>query len=61
MKNEQDKSMAFLLKLLKEKLKELDQQLENTNQVCNEDDFKILIGNQARAEDLMHELQGAVG
>ena len=51
--------MAFLLKLLKEKLKELDQQLENTNQVCNEDDFKILIGKQALAEDLMHELQGA--
>lgn len=61
MKNEQDKSMAFLLMLLKEKLKELDQQLENTNQVCNEDDFKILIGKQALAEDLMHELQGAVG
>ena len=47
--------------LLKEKLRDLEKQFKNTNQVCNEDDSKILIGNQARAEDLMHELQGAVG
>ena len=46
--------------LLKKKLKELDKQLENTNQACNEDDFKILIGKQAFAEDLIYEIQGAV-
>ena len=46
--------------LLKKKLKDLDKQLENTHQACNEDDFKILMGKQALAEDLIYEIQGAV-
>lgn len=45
--------------LLKEKREELDKQLENTNRTHNEDDFKILIGKQAFAEDLIYEIQGA--
>ena len=60
MKNMINRTRDPFLMLLKEKLKELDKQLENTNQACNEDDFKILIGKQAFAEDLIHEIQGAV-
>ena len=50
---------ARVLILLKGKLEELDKQLENTNRTYNEDDFKILIGKQAFAEDLIYEIQGA--
>jgi hypothetical protein len=60
MKNMINRTRDPFLMLLKEKLKELDKQLENTNQACNEDDFKILIGKQAFAEDLIYEIQGAV-
>ena len=59
MKNMINRTRDPLLMLLKKKLKELDKQLENTNQACNEDDFKILIGKQALAEDLIYEIQGA--
>ena len=57
MNNKQDTSVNLLLKILEEKLKELDYQMDNTDQASNEDDFKILIGKQAFAEDLMHKLQ----
>ena len=60
MKNMINRTRDPFLMLLKEKLKELDKQLENTNQACNEDDFKILIGKQALAEDLIYEIQSAV-
>ena len=59
MKNIQDRSMDPLLNLLQVKLKELDKQLENTNHACNGDDFKILLGKHAFAEELIHEYQGA--
>ena len=59
MKNMINRTRDPFLMLLKKKLKELDKQLENTNQACNEDDFKILIGKQALAEDLIYEVQGA--
>jgi hypothetical protein len=59
MENMINRTKDPFLMLLKEKLKELDRQLENTNRTHNEDDFKILIGKQAFAEDLIYEIQGA--
>ena len=52
--------MKLLRLLLEKKLRELDKQLENSGKEFNTDDFKILIGKQAHAEDLMYEIQGAV-
>ena len=49
----------LLCALLKKKLKALDAQLEKSFKSPNSDDFKILLGKHALAEELIHEHQGA--
>ena len=50
--------MKLLRSLLEKKLQELDKQLENSGKEFYPDDFKILLGKHALAEELIHEVQG---
>ena len=52
-----NKAMKLLRSLLEKKLRELDKQLENSGTEFNTDDFKILLGKHALAEELIHEVQ----
>ena len=52
-----NKAMKLLRSLLEKKLLELDKQLENSGTEFNTDDFKILLGKHALAEELIHEVQ----
>ena len=52
--------MEILRARLEKKLRELDKQLEDCGKEFNTDDFKVLLGKHALAEELIHELQGAV-
>jgi hypothetical protein len=55
--NTDNKAMKLLRSLLEKKLQELDKQLENSGTEFNTDDFKILLGKHALAEELIHEVQ----
>lgn len=52
--------MELLRARLGKKLRDLDRQLEDSGKDFNTDDFKVLLGKHALAEELIHELQGAV-
>ena len=56
--NTDNKAMKLLRSLLEKKLQELDKQLENSEKEFYTDDFKILLGKHALAEELIHEVQG---
>jgi len=58
--NTDNKAMEILRARLEKKLRELDKQLEDSGKEFNTDDFKVLLGKHALAEELIHELQGAV-
>lgn len=49
--------MKLLRSLLEKKLQELDKQLENSGKEFYPDDFKVLLGKLALAEELIHEIQ----
>ena len=55
--NMDNKATKLLRSLLEKKLQELDKQLENSGTEFNTDDFKILLGKHALAEELIHEVQ----
>lgn len=52
-----NKAMKLVYSLLKKQLQELDKQLENSDPEFNTDDFKILLGKHALAEELIHKIQ----
>ena len=54
-----NKAMKFINSLLEKQLQELDEQLENSDTEFNADDFKILLGKHALAEELIHKIQSA--
>ena len=58
--NTDNKAMEFFRVRLEKKLRDLDKQLEGSGKVFNTDDFKVLLGKHALAEELIHELQSAV-
>ena len=49
--------MKLVYSLLKKQLQELDKQLDNSDPEFNTDDFKILLGKHALAEELIHKIQ----
>lgn len=55
--NTDNKAMKLLRSLLEKKLQELDKQLENSGKEFYPDDFKVLLGKLALAEELIHEIQ----
>tara|TARA_B100000959_G_C14960173_1_gene615464 strand:- start:285 stop:473 length:189 start_codon:yes stop_codon:yes gene_type:complete len=52
-----NKAMKLIHSLLEKQLQELDKQLENSDTEFNTDDFKILLGKHALAEELIHKIQ----
>ena len=55
--NTDNKAMKLIHSLLEKQLQELDKQLENSDTEFNTDDFKILLGKHALAEELIHKIQ----
>ena len=51
------KAMKLIHSLLEKQLRELDKQLENSDTEFNTDDFKILLGKHALAEELIHKIR----
>ncbi len=49
--------MKLIHSLLEKQLRELDKQLENSDTEFNTDDFKILLGKHALAEELIHKIR----
>ena len=52
-----NKAMKLIHSLLEKQLQELNKQLENSDTEFNTDDFKILLGKHALAEELIHKIQ----
>ena len=55
--NTDNKAMKLLRSFLEKKLPEVDKLLETSGNEFYPDDFKVLLGKLALAEELIHEIQ----